>query len=161
MIISMSMSSPKESSTGLSYSLSQSVVSCTSRSNRLLSSSMNILAVRPSRFPTIFFFQAEDGIRDHCVTGVQTCALPISERLQLLQPAVRDQLADLLRDRRTDARQLFELSGAHPLGKLQCGELLDAAGGEVVRSEERRVGKEGGGRVPRSRGKADRGAVRL
>src|SRR5438034_9613144 len=25
-----------------------------------------------------FFFQAEDGIRYHCVTGVQTCALPIS-----------------------------------------------------------------------------------
>src|SRR5260221_457408 len=24
-----------------------------------------------------FFFQTEDGIRDHCVTGVQTCALPI------------------------------------------------------------------------------------
>ena len=27
----------------------------------------------------IFFFQAEDGIRDKLVTGVQTCALPISE----------------------------------------------------------------------------------
>src|SRR5438034_5500116 len=27
-----------------------------------------------------FFFQAEDGIRDHCVTGVQTCALPISRQ---------------------------------------------------------------------------------
>src|SRR5438034_8920606 len=27
-----------------------------------------------------FFFQAEDGIRDHCVTGVQTCALPISAK---------------------------------------------------------------------------------
>src|SRR5476649_3009048 len=26
----------------------------------------------------LVFFQAEDGIRDHCVTGVQTCALPIS-----------------------------------------------------------------------------------
>src|SRR5260221_14743782 len=26
------------------------------------------------------FFQAEDGIRDGCVTGVQTCALPISPR---------------------------------------------------------------------------------
>ena len=26
----------------------------------------------------IFFFQAEDGIRDVAVTGVQTCALPIS-----------------------------------------------------------------------------------
>src|SRR6266404_6394031 len=27
-----------------------------------------------------FFFQAEDGIRDKLVTGVQTCALPICER---------------------------------------------------------------------------------
>src|SRR5260221_3825181 len=37
-----------------------------------------------------FFFQAEDGIRDHCVTGVQTCALPIcttaSERESPRQP---------------------------------------------------------------------------
>src|SRR5690606_7424397 len=30
-----------------------------------------------------FFFQAEDGIRDFHVTGVQTCALPISGRLGL------------------------------------------------------------------------------
>src|SRR5436190_16198182 len=29
------------------------------------------------RMHAVFFFQAEDGIRDHCVTGVQTCALPI------------------------------------------------------------------------------------
>jgi len=28
----------------------------------------------------LFFFQAEDGIRDLIVTGVQTCALPISDR---------------------------------------------------------------------------------
>src|SRR5207302_3210184 len=28
----------------------------------------------------LFFFQAEDGIRDFHVTGVQTCALPISRR---------------------------------------------------------------------------------
>src|SRR6266567_5609292 len=28
----------------------------------------------------LFFFQAEDGIRDLTVTGVQTCALPISRR---------------------------------------------------------------------------------
>src|SRR2546426_2030540 len=28
----------------------------------------------------VFFFQAEDGIRDYKVTGVQTCALPISRR---------------------------------------------------------------------------------
>src|SRR2546422_6405383 len=30
-----------------------------------------------------FFFQAEDGIRDVAVTGVQTCALPISLRYDL------------------------------------------------------------------------------
>ena len=30
-------------------------------------------------FCFFFFFQAEDGIRDWSVTGVQTCALPISE----------------------------------------------------------------------------------
>ena len=28
-----------------------------------------------------FFFQAEDGIRDDLVTGVQTCALPISSQV--------------------------------------------------------------------------------
>src|SRR5438093_192847 len=31
----------------------------------------------------LFFFQAEDGIRDWSVTGVQTCALPISARISL------------------------------------------------------------------------------
>src|SRR2546428_9341808 len=30
-----------------------------------------------ARYPSFFFFQAEDGIRDLIVTGVQTCALPI------------------------------------------------------------------------------------
>src|SRR5687767_15624382 len=30
------------------------------------------------RIVSVFFFQAEDGIRDKLVTGVQTCALPIS-----------------------------------------------------------------------------------
>src|SRR5690606_15635987 len=31
------------------------------------------------------FFQAEDGIRDFHVTGVQTCALPIFEQIDLMQ----------------------------------------------------------------------------
>src|SRR2546422_7045319 len=31
-----------------------------------------------------FFFQAEDGIRDVAVTGVQTCALPISQRYRVV-----------------------------------------------------------------------------
>src|SRR5690606_40377760 len=33
-----------------------------------------------------FFFQAEDGIRDFHVTGVQTCALPISAPVGLISP---------------------------------------------------------------------------
>src|SRR5258706_7836005 len=37
-----------------------------------------------------FFFQAEDGIRDWSVTGVQTCALPIS----LVQPVPRVERLD-------------------------------------------------------------------
>ena len=32
-----------------------------------------------------FFFQAEDGIRDRLVTGVQTCALPIYLFIKLLE----------------------------------------------------------------------------
>ena len=36
---------------------------------------LTVVAVFIARY--FFFFQAEDGIRDHCVTGVQTCGLPI------------------------------------------------------------------------------------
>src|SRR3989441_11069935 len=39
---------------------------------------VDILSCAPSTF---FFFQAEDGIRDKLVTGVQTCALPISDQI--------------------------------------------------------------------------------
>src|SRR5699024_11945349 len=51
-----------------------------------------LLRVRVGRRSTVdtcscclfFFFQAEDGIRDRNVTGVQTCALPISPTSKLL-----------------------------------------------------------------------------
>src|SRR2546429_3596333 len=36
------------------------------------------IAIADVTFAVVFFFQAEDGIRDVAVTGVQTCALPIS-----------------------------------------------------------------------------------
>src|SRR3989441_12154419 len=39
-----------------------------------------------------FFFQAEDGIRDKLVTGVQTCALPISRDIVADGAYVFDQL---------------------------------------------------------------------
>src|SRR5437870_2414560 len=52
-------------------------------------------------FLFFFFFQAEDGIRDGHVTGVQTCALPISE--------LEAQIADLLSGGIGDNEQLAEL----------------------------------------------------
>src|SRR5260370_9263843 len=42
-----------------------------------------------------FFFQAEDGIRDSSVTGVQTCALPISNSASAFETFVREK-ADAL-----------------------------------------------------------------
>src|SRR5256885_2905767 len=42
------------------------------------SASLAITSRSSARHLVFFFFQAEDGIRDYKVTGVQTCALPIS-----------------------------------------------------------------------------------
>src|SRR5256886_11054553 len=84
-----------------------------------------------------FFFQAEDGIRDLTVTGVQTCALPISHHA------------------RGPARQLRNVSayrGAHrgqpavrqsqAQGRAQARPARVVPGARRQRSEERRVGKE-------------------
>src|SRR5205823_9542155 len=87
-----------------------------------------------------FFFQAEDGIRDKLVTGVQTCALPIS--------GVRQ---GALRPVPTIGRRLHRLfdffrpeDGMPP--KTLIEDLAIRYGfqvlGALVRSEERRVGKE-------------------
>src|SRR5438034_11480549 len=70
-----------------------------------------------SVFFFFFFFQAEDGIRDHCVTGVQTCALPICP----LSPGPRP------------GPGAARAAGTAAAGRLPVG---------AIRSEERRVGKE-------------------
>src|SRR5215510_16154109 len=44
-----------------------------------------------------FFFQAEDGIRDGHVTGVQTCALPISDWVAAMPDATLAELREQLR----------------------------------------------------------------
>src|SRR2546421_552069 len=51
-----------------------------SRADSLLGVPLGIIGLVPMIAVAIFFFQAEDGIRDLIVTGVQTCALPISSR---------------------------------------------------------------------------------
>src|SRR5258707_6138140 len=87
-----------------------------------------------------FFFQAEDGIRDIGVTGVQTCALPIFE-------LAHERLCGALAEVHGAAGAECPASG--PGGDPRCptpgqpaaiGRARDAQRGE--RSEERRVGKE-------------------
>src|SRR5437763_14858320 len=77
-----------------------------------------------------FLFQAEDGIRDTSVTGVQTYALPISEKGIAAIAAAEGELP-----------WRPDLGGQYPYADLS------AAGGGFAtldyRSEERRVGKEG------------------
>src|SRR5256885_4098938 len=47
-----------------------------------MSSSLTMVSIYIISIYRFFFFQAEDGIRDYKVTGVQTCALPIWQLLQ-------------------------------------------------------------------------------
>src|SRR5207244_6279717 len=77
------------------------------------------------------FFQAEDGIRDDLVTGVQTCALPICGG-----PGSRAKLPSSFR-RKTSRVLSPDRSGPPP----SCL-LLDTSSSMTWRSEERRVGKE-------------------
>src|SRR5699024_11339014 len=89
--------------------------------------------------PLILFFQAEDGIRDRNVTGVQTCALPISSII-----------ASHLSLRKVATVGMEDIHFYHPFGlhdALTMTAYLTGLGNRsaevfVKRSEERRVGKE-------------------
>src|SRR2546426_9081612 len=77
-------------------------------------------------FYFFFFFQAEDGIRDYKVTGVQTCALPICPHgLELGGHG-------------PDAEGGFDL----PPGPREREHVVEVDAHVAPRSEERRVGKE-------------------
>src|SRR5207249_9483534 len=78
-----------------------------------------------------FFFQAEDGIRDRNVTGVQTCALPISPRRGAGGGSGPGSARACAGRRQTLRRTSVRGPGD---GRLDLG---------AGRSEERRVGKEG------------------
>src|SRR5258708_30655473 len=83
-----------------------------------------------------FFFQAEDGIRDDLVTGVQTCALPISF-------ACRVPLA-LSGRSRSPLKRCSGDSSVSPCRSrtVVVGSAVGLSQPSVIRSEERRVGKE-------------------
>src|SRR5205807_4699050 len=100
-------------------------------------------------FFLFFFFQAEDGIRDYKVTGVQTCALPISAAatmtrevdraarivrslLRLARRAdttpTRVQVNDLVHDV-AEIRQRV-LRSENEIGRASCRERVKSAGGD-------------------------------
>src|SRR3712207_7874938 len=89
----------------------------------------------------VFFFQAEDGIRDIGVTGVQTCALPIlvigilnywQKECERYRSAPNKEIV-------TPHDSLLAII-ARTYGKIKCDQHLTQQ--EIIRSEERRVGKE-------------------
>ena len=65
------------------------------------------------------FFQAEDGIRDHCVTGVQTCALPIWV-IRVETDRKRAELRFEGFEHRIGGR--FDSLGDHEIGRASCRE---------------------------------------
>src|SRR5437764_10745224 len=95
-----------------------------------------------------FFFQAEDGIRDTSVTGVQTCALPISlPPIDAFQPlAGDDELIDQLplapRQPRACERHANDLELLQALIDVGSDRSERGCHVDFRRSEERRVGKE-------------------
>src|SRR5439155_12890147 len=81
-----------------------------------------------------FFFQAEDGIRDGHVTGVQTCALPISCPPRPWDSGTRRACARWRALTRMTAPQRSQIGGSRRPRRRRPT--------IPVRSEERRVGKE-------------------
>src|SRR2546430_10472667 len=113
----------------------------TARSDAVMMLSGTPTPQRRARSLPIFFFQAEDGIRDLTVTGVQTCALPIL----LFQEGCQED--DLDRYGQYDRHEDGEPEGNRQVrGGIvvrpgdETDEVLIEAHG--VRSEERRGGEE-------------------
>src|SRR5205823_8096079 len=88
-----------------------------------------------------FFFQAEDGIRDKLVTGVQTCALPISRALLMFFELRRVLVEEHKKSTGSVDGLFIGLQLTHS-GRFCRPNAHDRPEPRILRSEERRVGKE-------------------
>src|SRR5690606_39315446 len=97
----------------------------------------------------LFFFQAEDGIRDFHVTGVQTCALPIYLSEEPLEENI-EICAEYLK-RMSKMNMTLEIELGCTGGEEDGVDNTDMDQSDLyTRSEERRVGKECRSRASRS-----------
>src|SRR5437763_43997 len=85
----------------------------------------------PPVFIFFFFFQAEDGIRDTSVTGVQTCALPISPRSPL--PVTSSTASETSGARGSAALRAVRTVGSSNGRTVSCGWSTGGAGTTVPR----------------------------
>src|SRR2546430_7161899 len=86
-----------------------------------------------------FFFQAEDGIRDLTVTGVQTCALPISPGVSWSRSKKLPRPSGMFS---TSSRVTLPVTSAEAVLTSSAPAPDTVTCSLVERSEERRVGKE-------------------
>src|SRR3712207_8214042 len=87
-----------------------------------------------------FFFQAEDGIRDIGVTGVQTCALPIYFEVSIEEHAEAYSVITVRGE--VDLHTAPKVQYAIDRAAQTDGAVVVDMSGVAFRSEERRVGKE-------------------
>src|SRR5690606_39784951 len=90
-------------------------------------------------FILCFFFQAEDGIRDFHVTGVQTCALPISYRMLPVAPLPEVDLPiiSVTANLPGASPETMASSVATQIGRASCRERVEIAGvAESLKKEE-------------------------
>src|SRR5687768_18102360 len=91
-----------------------------------------------------FFFQAEDGIRDVAVTGVQTCALPIwsAHHKQSARVTVICSARAILPDRAAKFGHRQNDNVSHPvtekIGRASCRKSVDLGGRRIIKKKKKK-----------------------
>src|SRR5256886_10232780 len=107
---------------------------------RISNSTIPVIPGDSYELHVFFFFQAEDGIRDLTVTGVQTCALPISTGDPTYAGSQRGKYDAFLG--LNPINRVWLYTSCESYGCEESGTCESTPVNPTIRSEERRVGKE-------------------